>query len=61
LKRGKIYFNLWFQRFQSTVSWLHCYGPVVRQNSIAAGMYVGGGCSYQKAERGVGKEAGDKI
>jgi hypothetical protein len=34
---------------------------VVRQNSIAAGMYVGGGCSYQKAERGLGKEAGDKI
>jgi hypothetical protein len=29
LKRKKVYFGSWFQ---SMVGWLHCFGPVERQN-----------------------------
>jgi hypothetical protein len=33
LKEKKIYSSLWFQRFQSKVSWFHCFRPEVGQKS----------------------------
>jgi hypothetical protein len=35
LKGGRIYFDSQFQRFQSIVTWLHYFGPLVRQNIMA--------------------------
>jgi hypothetical protein len=34
-----------FQRFQFKVSWLHCFGPEARQNTMAAEAHGKGNCS----------------
>jgi hypothetical protein len=39
LKGRIIYFDSWFQRIQSRVSWTHCFAPEARQNIMAAGMW----------------------
>jgi hypothetical protein len=42
---GKIYFGLQFQRFQSKVGKLHCFGPETRQSVMAVRVCGRGGCS----------------
>jgi hypothetical protein len=37
-KRGNTDFGLQFQRFQPTVSWVHCCGPDVRQSMMVVGV-----------------------
>jgi hypothetical protein len=36
LKGGKIYFGSQFEKFQSMVIWLHCFGPEESQNNISS-------------------------
>jgi hypothetical protein len=31
---GKVHFGSWFWRFQSTISWPCCFGPVARQHIL---------------------------
>jgi hypothetical protein len=34
LKEEMFIFGPWFQKFQTMVTWLHCFGPVVRQEHV---------------------------
>jgi hypothetical protein len=39
-KERKIYFGSQFLRLQSMVTWLHCFGAVVKQNMMAGSMWL---------------------
>jgi hypothetical protein len=58
-KGGKIYFGLWFPKFQSKINWIYCFGPKVRQNIMAVGAwdaYLSHGDEEGERERIVGWE-----
>jgi hypothetical protein len=60
-KKGKIYYGLWFQKFQSIVLGSVDSGSMVRQNIMAVGACGGGSCHYMADKKQIEEGNGDQV